>query len=279
MKLSARNGHGVPGVDTLAPVGTGAPVSIEELAGSVAAARSRHPTAVDSAVTLVSADGPLADVATHLHRSVLLALGQQSRGVICDLTGVDNANDPAPLAILASVAQHVRDWPAVPIAVVCPDGAARETLRGLPSAEHLVVRASLDQAMSVIGRWRPPTTARLRLERDPQSSRLARMFVGRRCLRWELGYSVDAAVLVASEIVTNRLLNGCTDMEVSLAHSGDRLRVAVRDCGTESVLYTEPDIAVDPDRRGLFVVKACSRAWGMLPARNGGVVLWAVLDA
>lgn len=69
---------------------------------------------------MVAGVGPLEDVVDDLRRAVLLALAEEPRAVVCDLTGVLDGRDAAAGLLLATMGQQVRDWPAVPLAVPCP---------------------------------------------------------------------------------------------------------------------------------------------------------------
>jgi hypothetical protein len=117
------------------------------------------------------------------------------------------------------------------------------------------------------------------MQLSPQvtASRVARDFVSRTCLDWGLAPAIASACLVVSELVTNGLRHAVTDMDLSLACHGGTLRLALRD---RSDFPLRPQEA-DPDSvggRGLALVGACSRAWGVLPTADGGKVVWAVLD-
>ena len=99
------------------------------------------------------------------------------------------------------------------------------------------------------------------------------------CLRAHLGDRpsapalVDDAVLCVSELVTNAVHAGCQDLRVELHFGRDTLRVGVLDdapgwpvarrAGTE-----------DYSGRGLTLVEAVSRQWGVDDVESGKIV-WA----
>jgi hypothetical protein len=229
-------------------------------------------------VTVLAPTGPLPEIVDDLQRAVLEAWADDPRAVLCDLTGVSDESGSNALATLAVLGRHVRDWPAVPFALQCPDTAMRRRLRQRPMSEHLIIRATQPECLSELHRHVPPTrAARLRLEPVPTASRSARDFVRRACIEWEIRHGIDSARLVASEFVSNVLLHAGTEMEVSVARHGRRVRLAVRDHSSTFPRQLPHDVE-RPYGRGLLLVEAFSRAWGTLPAADGGKVTWAVLD-
>jgi hypothetical protein len=228
-------------------------------------------------VAVVAGVGRLDDVVADLGRAVLMALAEEPKAVVCDLTSVIDGRDSAARALVAAAGQQVRDWPAVPIAMPCPDLVLRSRLRRAPNSDHVLFRATRHQALAAVARSAAPATARLPLAPSATASRLARDFTSRTCLDWGLAQGIASACLVVSELVTNGLRHAVTDMELSLAHHGGILRVGLRDHDGETLRDPAADLGRNP-RGGLPVVAACSRSWGVLPTADGGKVIWAVLD-
>jgi hypothetical protein len=226
---------------------------------------------------MVASVGRLEDVVTDLRRAVLLALAEDPRAVVCDLSAVLDGSDEDARVLLDTAGQQVRDWPAVPVAMPCPDPVLRSRLRQQPMSEHVLVPATVRQALAAVGRIAPPTTVRRQLPPGATASRLARDFVSRTCLDWGLAQGIAAACLVVSELVNNGLRSAVTDMDLALARHGGLLRLALRDRSTAP--RSEPIRDLEGvSGRGLALIVACSRAWGVLPTADGGKVVWAVLD-
>src|SRR5215468_9485568 len=87
--------------------------------------------------------------------------------------------------------------------------------------------------------------------------------------------SVELTAVVASELVTNAVRAGCGAVGISLQVHRDHLRVIVFD---DAPGRPERRMAGTRDvhGRGLAIVSAVSRAWGIQDAANGKPV-WAVI--
>ncbi|WP_225321053.1 ATP-binding SpoIIE family protein phosphatase [Streptomyces luteolifulvus] len=115
---------------------------------------------------------------------------------------------------------------------------------------------------------------------DLQGVSRARKFL-RDCMReWDLGSVTDEAELLASELVTNALVHGDSDVDVRLRRYPEHIRMEVRDStSTPAVPVTIPR---EEDRaeggRGLVIVEALARAWGNSPSGRGKTV-WFEMSA
>ena len=84
---------------------------------------------------------------------------------------------------------------------------------------------------------------------------------------------IDDAVLCVSELVTNAVHAGCTELRIELSFLEERLRIGVVDDapGRPAPRTAGPD---DHNGRGLALVEAMSRRWGFDFVDRGKVV-WA----
>ena len=121
----------------------------------------------------------------------------------------------------------------------------------------------------------------------------ARVFVKHTLMSWLLPDLVHDAELIVSELVTNSVrATGITDPDPTYADLEDLalLGVQVRVCGES--LFIEvwdddrekpgqslADIDLDECGRGLVIVAALSKHYGVLWYKGGGKVIWAALDA
>jgi anti-sigma regulatory factor (Ser/Thr protein kinase) len=108
------------------------------------------------------------------------------------------------------------------------------------------------------------------------SAGMARDFVRRNLAGWP-DKTVDAAVLMTSELVTNAVVHGRTRGQVSIKVSPGILRVAVRD---ESKLRPVEGShgQFDEHGRGLSIVSALADRWGVIENVVGKSV-WFTLGA
>jgi len=84
--------------------------------------------------------------------------------------------------------------------------------------------------------------------------------------------------LVVSELVTNSTIHAGTAIELSVAWNLGLLRLTVRDHSPDLPRQQYPQFG-DVHGRGLSVVAALSRDFGVLPTADGGKLVWAVLNA
>jgi hypothetical protein len=229
-------------------------------------------------VVVLEVAAPLGDVVDNLDRAIELALAERPRGVVCDLSAVPEGAEPGAIGLLARAGRHVRDWPGIPVAVACPDPRVRAALSAHPQGRHLIVTESMLPAVSAVLATPIPEVECRRLTPHPTAPRASRNLIARALLDWGLGPLVPAASLVMSELVTNSTIHAGTDIELSVEWSLGVLRLTVRDKSPDLPRRLYPQSA-DVHGRGLGVVAALSRAFGVLPTADGGKAVWAVLNA
>ncbi|MGW3955893.1 ATP-binding protein [Streptomyces sp. NPDC004752] len=118
------------------------------------------------------------------------------------------------------------------------------------------------------------------LPATPTSVGAARRAVRALLTRWGTDDEVrDNAVIVTSELVTNAVTHSASERIACRLHStADRLRIEVEDQNRAAALPTprqpDPD---DQSGRGLLLVAALSRDWGVTGTRRSARVVWAEL--
>lgn len=228
-------------------------------------------------VVVLDVAGRLRDVIQDLDEAVQQALADGPRGVVCDLSAMDEDAEPDAIEVLATAGRHVRDWPGIPVAVASPDPRVHEGLRTHPLGRHLIVTRSMPTAVSAVLATPIPDVEWLRLAPHPTAPRASRNFVTRTLLDWGLGALIPSTCLVVSELVTSSTIHAGTDIDLSVAWNPGALRLTVRDKSPD--LPHQRHSQSDVRGRGLRVVNGLSRAFGVLPAPDGGKVIWAVLNA
>ncbi|MCS0605432.1 SpoIIE family protein phosphatase [Streptomyces sp. LP11] len=113
--------------------------------------------------------------------------------------------------------------------------------------------------------------------RVPEAVRHARRFTRRTLRAWGVPRdTLDAALLVVSELVTNALVHTGGPVRLDLSLVGHRLRLAVADSSPRSPVQPAGIGWEATGGRGILLVEAVSAAWGTIPV-SGGKQVWADL--
>lgn len=136
--------------------------------------------------------------------------------------------------------------------------------------EVLIAAGLLDAVQQAVAR------ARRNFPPDPTSARAARGFVVEMAARWSCEALLDELELLTSEVVTNAVVHGGTDLDVGVLLLPDRVRVEVGDRSADEPVPR----AATPEAtsgRGLELVETLASAWGTAPGLHGKTV-WFELD-
>jgi Histidine kinase-like ATPase domain len=113
----------------------------------------------------------------------------------------------------------------------------------------------------------------LALEPEPRSAARARQFLHRWCISHAVYADArDLVVLLGSEVVTNAVLHGRSELVLQLDRVGSRVRVAVADENARTP-HQQPQVPGALDGRGLAIVDALAAAWGV-EDRPLGKAVW-----
>ncbi|WP_420714366.1 SpoIIE family protein phosphatase [Streptomyces sp. NRRL WC-3744] len=113
--------------------------------------------------------------------------------------------------------------------------------------------------------------------RVPEAVRHARRFTRRTLRAWGLSRdTIDVALLVVSELVTNALVHTGGQVRLDLSLVNHRLRLAVADTSPRSPVKPTSIGWEATGGRGILLVEAVSAAWGTVPV-SGGKQVWADL--
>lgn len=120
--------------------------------------------------------------------------------------------------------------------------------------------------------------AELALPGEAHSAGVARRFLATTLAQWgDMGYGDDAA-LVLSELVSNAALHARTDMVVRVELRPDCLRVTVSDLSPQRPVVRRYSNA-STTGRGLSLVDALARGWGIETHLDGSKTVWAEVAA
>ncbi len=106
---------------------------------------------------------------------------------------------------------------------------------------------------------------RVDLEGAPASVGAARRFVRQTLESWHLDGTLDAAVLLTSELATNAVLHARSGFAVLVRQLDDQVRVEVLDSSPVPPRRRH-NSAMAATGRGMGLVETLSTAWGVTPA-------------
>ena len=227
-------------------------------------------------ICVLDVRGALPAVAGPVREAVLAQWVESPAAVLCDLSRVRGPMETGPVALLASVGAQVRQWPGIPIGLICSDRSLRDGLSSALEGQYLAVADTRHKLWGDLIAGAMTATVRAVMAPEARSVRAARDLVAAACSDWGHSDQIPTATLVTSELVTNAVQHAGTDLELSISRYGHRLRVAVRD-HSSSATGIRPFEPEAPDGRGMLLVAAMCQSWGVL-LTGGGKVVWAVLD-
>lgn len=210
---------------------------------------------------------------------VMGLLAGETRIVVCDLGGL--AEGTAVTRMFAPVSEYLAAWPGAALVARVPDPLMRDRLRLDEHPQRLLVTESwVDGVVEAEGALPPVQHRLLRLGPSQAGVREARAFAARTLHDWQLTPLVDSTMLVVSELVTNSILHAATMLRLMLSSADGCVRVAVSDHDDVApISCTGEHPAWDSlTGRGLMLVEAMSRSWGVLPSSSPGKTVWSVLD-
>lgn len=105
------------------------------------------------------------------------------------------------------------------------------------------------------------------------SARAARGFVDATLRAWSCREAVDLVVLLTNELVTNAVLHAGTRIDLRISRVSGALRVEVGDASRQALAVRSPDLDAQTGR-GLSLVDALSRRWGVDLVADDGKVVW-----
>lgn len=229
-------------------------------------------------ITLVRARGVL-DLATYacFRDSLLKYAADEPTALIVELDwDLEIASTPA-VSLFTTVWMRVSEWPGVPVLIVATHRCHRDLLAFSGVGRFVPYFSTLQAALDAVGRPPRRRLDRMSLPATAASVRQGHDFVHDTCVRWGLAPIADDATTVADELVDNVVRHTVFGPEIRLELRRDRLTIAVRDA--DPLLPVVHELTPETSGlRGLDVVEALSRTWGISPGWSGGKTVWAVLE-
>ncbi len=182
-------------------------------------------------------------------------------------------------AVLTSARWHIRQWPELPLLVVCAHAAGRDTLIRQGISRYMPVHRSTDDAMLALSEWPLlPVRRRARAELTATAASLAhaRRLMEEWLTAWSMLDLVSAAKLVVTVLVENVLTHTHSAPAIRLEVKQDLVTIAVSDDSTAPAVRHESLRKGADDVAGLSIIAAMCCAWGNSPTPSGKTV-WAVI--
>ncbi|WP_157239137.1 ATP-binding protein [Catenuloplanes japonicus] len=218
---------------------------------------------LDGELTLASAPG--------VRAALSKCLVDVPDALIVDLAALRVA-EPVALSVFRTVHWQAALWPGTPMLLCAPAGDTARLLAG-GGYGRLAVYPSVTAALSARPARRMPMVGDTVLPTDG-ASRRARDLAEQACARWNLPALAAPAAMIAGELVTNAIVHARTMADLRLSLGRRHLVIAVRDGSAELPRVCEGPDASPATGRGLRLVEAFARRWGIMPAQ-GGKVVWA----
>lgn len=196
--------------------------------------------------------------------------------VLADLSHV-RSSQAAFVTVFPNALAYAGGWPAARLVLFGADAAMRATLLSIRVPDTVPLAVDLASAAALL-QQRPPQVRRHRtLPMHNTAPAAARRFVRETCDVWSVPQTVrEIAELVSNELVSNAVEHARSSSRLTLTCTRSALRVAVRDYNSASIPRPRP-IDIGASRgRGMHLVIALARDWGISRHRDGKTV-WASL--
>lgn len=120
--------------------------------------------------------------------------------------------------------------------------------------------------------------AHLDLAQTPDGPRAARAFLSDALVAWDQERHADVAALLVSELVTNAIVHGHSDVRLRVAMLDETIRVEVNDLSRQApqLLDSNP---TEPGGYGLPLVDELADQWGYELVNGDGKLVWFELEA
>jgi anti-sigma regulatory factor (Ser/Thr protein kinase) len=226
-------------------------------------------------IATVSVVGVL-DAVTYprLRDSLLEFAAESEHGVLVDIERLA-LRDPVLVKVFSLVALRVRDWPAVPFALVTGRPEQRAVLAASATGRTVPVYADAAAAEAALECPARKEAGRL-LVRSSRTSSCAREFVRETCAGWRVPELAEDAELVANELVENVLRHTDSPPRLRMELRRGRLAVEVADESPYPAFVREGLDLIETGL-GLRMVAQVAKTWGSSRGRSGGKTVWAVL--
>jgi anti-sigma regulatory factor (Ser/Thr protein kinase)/anti-anti-sigma regulatory factor len=240
-----------------------------------------RPASPAGGAVVVSVEGDLDRAGRAEFVAGLAALLSEYHAVVLDVSALI-PHQSSTVHVFAEALTRAGGWPGVCLALVAPDPSLASLLTASRVDQEVPVYDTVVDAVSHLSDRPPVLRDGWRFDVDPHAPGRARARVRDVCRRWGLdGHVREAAEIVITELLTNAVEHATSPSVVEVERHGDAFRLAVRDYDAGTTGHDVPAATAwqapptsSPRGRGLAMVAAVSRSWGVLHHPDGKTV-WA----
>jgi anti-sigma regulatory factor (Ser/Thr protein kinase) len=223
---------------------------------------------------LVVHPGGLRIAAAVLVAVALAAVLEQHPRVVADVSGVELGHSAAVHAF-TDAQDRAGGWPRARLVLAAPGPLLASLLASSRVDRRVPVHPDVPTAVAHVDARPASVRAYWSFGVDPHAPGAARSRLRQVCAAWDVDDEVrEAAEIVVTELVTNAVEHVASPTVVAVERLVGSFRLAVRDFDTEEL----PEVALPSPTsargRGLSMVAAVSREWGVHTHADGKTV-WA----
>jgi hypothetical protein len=209
-----------------------------------------------------------------LHACVRRCLAAEPDAIVLDVADLTVTTDDAVTAF-AVLACQAMTWPGSALVFACapPALVAAVRRRGNDIASY----PSVDAARDRVGTGGPRYRLREALPASPVAAPVARRLLGQACRSWSVQELLKPAELVTTELVANAVRHAGSPVMLTVSLRQGDLQISVGD-DSPALPQQVTATASDEHGRGLLMVDALCKDWGMTCVGDGKVV-WAKVAA
>jgi anti-sigma regulatory factor (Ser/Thr protein kinase)/anti-anti-sigma regulatory factor len=233
------------------------------------ALESVYPVAVIHIVGRLDPDG-----ASHLQACVQDCLAAEPDAIVLDVADLTVAADRCA-TVFAVLSRQAKTWPGSTLVFACASPALVDAVRG--EGTDIASYPSVDAACDRVDIDGPRYRLREALPASPVAAPVARRLLDRACRSWSVQYLLEPAELVTTELVANAVRHAGGRVVLTLSLRRGDLQISVGD-DSRALPHRRVSMPSDEHGRGLLMVDALSKDWGMTCVGDGKVV-WAKVAA
>jgi hypothetical protein len=197
------------------------------------------------------------------------------RPVVCDVARLV-PGEPDALMLFPQALAHVGGWPGASLALACASPDLDRALLGQHIDRYLPVVDSIADALRDADHQVAGAVRSVTLPPEPESPRTARQLLNDDWPPEQPGR--EAAAFVVHELCANALVHVGAPFTVHWAVTQTRVLVAVTDTSRQEPILRPVGPYSATSGRGIQLVKAMSRLWGVRWTYPGGKTVWADID-